>query len=47
MAKKKISWKLPLVYGLIPAAGLIFAAVRWGRELRNLIQVVLKLVVNA
>ncbi len=43
----KISWWLPLVYALPFAALGITAAVLWGRDIRNLIQVLIKLVVKA
>jgi len=38
---------LPLLYVLIPAAGLGAAALIWGRDLRNLLDAAIKLVVKA
>ncbi len=45
--KRKIPWWLPLVYALPFAAAGAVAALLWGRDIRNLIQVLIKLVVKA
>ena len=40
-------WLLPAVLAFPFAAGLLFAAVRWGGTLKNLIHVLIKMVVIA
>ena len=47
MAKRRrgMTWLLPLLLALPVAAGLGFAAVRYGAKIQNLIQVAIKLVV--
>lgn len=38
---------LPFIYLLPGLAGLAYAAIRWGGEIRNIVQVFIKLVVKA
>ncbi len=45
--KKRKLWKLPLLYALPFVVILAVFVLIWGRDIRDLIQVAVKLVVNA
>ncbi len=45
--KGKFAWHLPLIYALIFAALVATAVLMWGKDIRNIIQVLVKLVVKA